>query len=87
MNKTRSHNSFPGISVQFSREGSEGDLWWVAQCVEYHIAAQARTRLDAQQDLYRMIDCRILMAEGLDTKPFEGIERQVRPNTCLRSRM
>jgi hypothetical protein len=49
------------------------DDWWVAQCLEYDIAAQARTLPDVQYEIQRVLVGRIAMAERLKIDPFEGI--------------
>jgi hypothetical protein len=47
--------------------------WWVAQCLEYDIAAQARTLKDVQYEIQRVIIGRIAAAKQLGTDPFEDI--------------
>lgn len=47
--------------------------WWVAQCLNYDIAAQARTIPDVQYEIQRMLVGRIVMAEKLGIDPFEGV--------------
>ena len=50
------------------------DGWWVAQCLNYDIAAQARTMPDAQYEIQRMIVGRVMMADKLGIDPFEGLQ-------------
>ena len=47
--------------------------WWVAQCLEYDIAAQARTLKDVQYEFQRVFLGRIFAAQELGIDPFEGI--------------
>ena len=51
------------------REGS----WFVAQCLEYDIAAQARTLMDVQYEFERILAGRFFTAKKLGVDPFEGI--------------
>ena len=57
------------INVLIFREGE----WWVAQCLEYDIAAQARTLNDLLYEFQRMFFGRIKMAETLGIDPFDDI--------------
>lgn len=47
--------------------------WWVAQCIEYDIAAQARTLKDVEYEIQRVIIGRIAAAGELKIDPFEGL--------------
>jgi hypothetical protein len=47
--------------------------WWVAQCLEYDIAAQARTIKDVEYEFQRVFIGRIAAAKQLGIGPFEGI--------------
>lgn len=49
------------------------DDWWVAQCLEYDIASQARTLPDVQYEIQRILVGRISIAEKLNIDPFEGL--------------
>jgi len=49
------------------------DDWWIAQCLNYDIAAQARTLSDVQYEIQRVLVGRIAMAEKLGIDPFKGI--------------
>lgn len=49
------------------------DDWWVAQCLEYDIAAQARTLKDVQYEFQRVFLGRVVAAKESGIKPFEGI--------------
>lgn len=51
----------------------EGD-WWSAQCLEYDIAAQARTLNDLLYELERVLVSHLSIAEQLGRKPFEGLD-------------
>ena len=47
--------------------------WWVAQCLEYDIAAQARTLKDVEYEIQRVIMGRIAAAIELKIDPFEDL--------------
>lgn len=47
--------------------------WWVAQCLEYDVAAQARTLNDVQYEFQRVFIGRIAAAQELGIDPFEDI--------------
>ena len=47
--------------------------WWIAQCLNYDIAALAGTLEDVLYEIQRMLVGRIIMAEKLGIDPFEGI--------------
>jgi hypothetical protein len=49
------------------------DGWWIAQCLDYDIAAQARTLPDVQYEIQRVLVGRISMAKKLSIDPFEGL--------------
>ncbi len=49
------------------------DEWWVAQCLEYDIAAQAESKEKAEYEFFRVLCGRISMAEELGVGPFDGI--------------
>jgi hypothetical protein len=49
----------------------EGDVW-VAQCLEYDFAAQAKTRKRLQQELQNAIRTQIQMSEESGNEPFAG---------------
>lgn len=51
------------------------DGWWVAQCLEYDIATQARTLVDLERDLLQMIETHILIGRERGRPPFENIGR------------
>jgi hypothetical protein len=48
---------------------------WVAQCLEYDIATQAKTRGALLCELDRILTAHLLMAEKEGTSPFKGIPR------------
>lgn len=50
----------------------EGD-WWVAQCLDYDLAAQARTEKDLQYELGRILVGRIMAGAELGVEPFKGL--------------
>jgi len=47
--------------------------WWVAQCLEYNIAAQAKRIDDVVYEFERMFSGRILAAKELGIDPFEDL--------------
>ncbi len=59
----------------------EGD-WWSAQCLEYDIAAQAKTLSGLLYEVERVLISHLCIAEELGRKPFEGLEPA--PNHRLR---
>lgn len=50
----------------------EGD-WWVAQCLDVDIAAQARSERDLYYELGRLLVGRILAGEKLGVDPFASL--------------
>ena len=57
------------LSLLVGREGE----WWVAQCLEYDIAVQARTLKDVDYEFQRILLGRIFAAKELGIDPFEDI--------------
>ena len=57
-------------AVLFQEEG-----WWVAQCLEYDIAAQARTQDDLLYELKRILAGRILVSATKGRQPFENLPK------------
>lgn len=47
--------------------------WWVAQCLEHDIAAQARTKEALLQELERLLIGYILVGRKKGRLPFEGM--------------
>lgn len=47
--------------------------WYIAQCLEYDIAAQARSLKDVQYEFQRIFIGRICAAKQLGVEPFKGI--------------
>lgn len=60
----------------FKEETQDQMEWWVAQCLEYDIAAQGRTINDALYEFQRLVVGRVSMAakRGVDD-PFQGLKR------------
>jgi len=58
------------ITADIARDG----LWWVAQCLEYDLAVQARSPKDAQAEFLRLLEARHAIAtkRGLGD-PLAGI--------------
>ena len=46
---------------------------WTAQCLEYDIAAQAKTFSDLRYEVDRVINSHIVVSEELGQEPFAGI--------------
>jgi hypothetical protein len=55
-------------AVLFQEEG-----WWVAQCLEYALAAQARTQADVVYEIERLLVGRILIGAEKGCLPFAGL--------------
>jgi hypothetical protein len=51
------------------REGG----WWVAQCLDFDIAAQAKTEKDLLHELERLLVGRVMASEKLGVEPFQGL--------------
>lgn len=60
-------------AVLFQEEG-----WWVAQCLEYDIAAQSRTQDDLLYELERTLVGRILVSAAKGRQPFENLPKAPR---------
>lgn len=52
--------------------------WWVAQCLEYDIATQARTQADLLYELERIIVGHFLVSAEMGRRPFERLPRAPR---------
>ena len=52
----------------------EGD-WWVAQCLEHDIAAQAKTPKDLAYEIQRAIIGHIIVSKEEGLTPFEDLPR------------
>lgn len=50
----------------------EGD-WWVAQCLDVDIAAQAHSEKELYDELWRLLIGRILVSERLGVEPFASL--------------
>lgn len=59
------------INVLIMKDTDSG--WWIAQCLEYDIAVQAKILKDVQYELQRVFVGRIFIADQLGCDPFEGI--------------
>lgn len=51
----------------------EGE-WWSAQCLEYDIAAQARTLSDLRYELERVLSSHVLISLENGQRPFDGLK-------------
>jgi hypothetical protein len=52
----------------------EDDEWWSAQCLDYDIAAQAKTLLDLHDELIRVLAVHVAASAQLGREPFEGVK-------------
>jgi len=52
--------------------------WWVAQCLEYDIAAQARTQTDLLYELERILVGHVLVSAKKGLQPFEKLPKAPR---------
>lgn len=48
--------------------------WWAAQCLEYDLAAQARTLSDLRYELQRVIASHVAASRELGQAPFETLK-------------
>lgn len=62
-------DDFMKMSVLVMKEGD----WWVAQCLEYDIAAQAKSLHDLQFEFQRIIVAHIVISLENKLKPFEHL--------------
>lgn len=53
---------------------AEGE-WWSAQCLEYDIAAQARSQAALLIELHRVLVAHILISRELGRAPFQNLPR------------
>jgi hypothetical protein len=53
----------------------EDSGWWCAQCLEYDIAAQAKTVPALHDELERVLRSQIAVSLELGREPFEGLPR------------
>lgn len=60
-------------AVLFQEEG-----WWVAQCLEHDIAAQARTQADLLYELQRLLAGYLLLGSELGRDLFHGMPKAPR---------
>ncbi len=51
------------------------EIWWVAQCLEFDIAVQARNLGDAKYEFIQTFVAHIVSALELGQKPFEGVPK------------
>jgi hypothetical protein len=62
--------ALPKIRAILFRDGE----WYSAQCLEYDIAAQAKTLEDLRYELQRVIITHIAVSIELGSKPFENLD-------------
>jgi len=58
------------VSAVLFQEGE----WWSAQCLEYDIAAQAKTLSALRYELQRVLTSHVCVALDLGREPFEGLD-------------
>ena len=51
----------------------ESDGSWIGQCLQYDVAAQAKTLPDLQYEIQRVLVSHLAIGERLNREPFEGI--------------
>lgn len=61
----------------FKETNQDGD-WWVAQCLEYDIAAQAKTIPDVEHELARVFAGQMILRVKNGQQPLEGIPQAPR---------
>jgi len=54
--------------------------WWVAQCLEYDIATQAKSLPDLRYELERVLVGHMVVAARLGKRPFEDLPPAPRPD-------
>ena len=64
----------PKISAVLFREAE----WWVAQCLEYDLATQARRLEDLPQELNRLLRAQIQASLESGVEPFQGFPQAPR---------
>jgi len=64
--------TMPGEHVIRAVLFKEGD-WWVAQCLDVDISAQARSERELYSELGRLLVGRILAGEKLSVDPFASL--------------
>jgi hypothetical protein len=55
----------------FKEKTQDGTDWWVAQCLEYDLATQARSLDDLSYEIQRLMFAHIVAAEAEGLTPFE----------------
>ena len=61
------------LQILLCKEGSEGIWKWVAQCLQYDIAAQGNTIAEAMVSFERTFCGQIVVDLAVGRKPLEGI--------------
>lgn len=69
------HSPSIRIHVLVRRESD----WWVAQCLEYDIAAQARTLPDLRYEFFRTFFAHLFIHEECGLDPFERLSPAPQP--------
>lgn len=67
------------LHVLFTTERVADRSWWIAQCLEFDIAAQGDTLAEVQLEFQRVLAARVLSAKDLGVDPFEGVPQAPAP--------
>lgn len=67
------------LSVLIRSEHDGQRAWWVAQCLECDIAAQATSLDDLEYELQRELAGRVAVGRKLGVDPFEGLPQAPDP--------
>lgn len=69
-NDSRHNKIYPIQAVIFQQRE-----WWVAQCLEYDIATQAKTPVELYRELARVLTLQVELDTEAGREPFQGIDR------------
>ena len=69
------HTIYFNLSILLRHEGSGEQAGWVAQCLEYDIAAQGKTIPDAKKAFAKTFLGQALVDAEHKKKPFQGIQQ------------
>jgi predicted RNase H-like HicB family nuclease len=61
-------------AIRLSAVVFQEDGWWSAQCLEYDIAAQAKTLPDLHDELERVLAVHVAACLQIGREPFDGLE-------------
>ena len=63
------------IRILIRTESDGESSWWVSQCLEYDIAAQAETLRDLEREFQRVVVGQIIASMKLGMEPFGSLKR------------